>query len=405
MNRRNFIRIASTLGALPWLPSLVQAQQQGVFRIGSLTPLTGAGSAYGPGMQQAIELAIAEVNDAGGAAGLKLALFAEDSQTKPDAAVLAAKKLIDVNQVKALIGTWSGGVTLAVMPLTDDANIIQMNVSGASAISTQDRKDLVWRFGAPSERYGNAFAAICAERGFKRPATMAFNNASAIGSIAAFKSKWEAGGGQVVAQTVYEPNRSSYRSELQMVLAAKPDVIVTLSYLPDSTVFLREWYQSGEEVKWVMPGFAANLDLVKALGAEPCEGIISTDVTVNEAGSAFKRFDDAFRKKSGKEAASNTYAVMCYDMVITLALCIEAAGKADVAAVNSKMRTVANPPGVAVSTFAEGKALLAKQEAINYEGASSRLDFDQFGDAMPDFSVSVIEGGKLVRRGTISSES
>ncbi|MEO8755777.1 MAG: ABC transporter substrate-binding protein, partial [Casimicrobiaceae bacterium] len=151
ISRRNLLLAGAGLAATTALPRFVFAQGAASFRIGSLCPVTGAGSPYGSGMQKAIELAVAEVNALGGGAGHKLELFIEDSQTKPDAAVLAAKKLIEVNKVQAILGTWSSGVTLAVMPLTDAAGVIEMNTSGAPAISTLDTKDLVWRFQATND--------------------------------------------------------------------------------------------------------------------------------------------------------------------------------------------------------------------------------------------------------------
>ena len=79
------------------------------------------------------------------------------------------------------------------------------------------------------------------------------------------------------------------------------------------------------------------------------------------------------------------------------ASCHGETGKADTAAINAKIREIANPPGKAVATFSEGKAAL-KAGKINYEGASSALDFDEYGDVTPDFSMSAIEKGKLVRK-------
>ena len=128
MKRRNFVKISGIAAALQAVPSIGFSQAGDTFRIGSLTPITGAGSPYGTGMQQAIRIAVDEINAAGGAGGRKLELFTEDDQTKPDAAVLAAKKLIEVNKVQAVLGTWASGVSLAVLPLTDAANLIQMNV-------------------------------------------------------------------------------------------------------------------------------------------------------------------------------------------------------------------------------------------------------------------------------------
>lgn len=403
LSRRELIQSSLSAALASALPGTVFAQAGSVFRIGALNPITGAGSPYGPGMQRAILMAVEEVNAAGGAGGRKLEAVAEDTQTKPDAAVLAAKKLIDVNKVQAILGTWSSGVSLAVMPLTDEANLIEMNVSGAPAISTLDKKDLVWRFQATNDRFGAAFAEIAAKRGYKRPATMAFNNASGIGNTEGFRKAWEKRGGKVVASVVYEPNRPSYRTELQKVLAEKPDVIVTGSYLPDTTIILREWYQSGDKNAWIIPGWAANPDLVKALGAEVCEGLISVDSVSNESSGAFKRFDAAYTKAMGASALTNVYAPMAYDMLVVLALAMEVAGpNATPAQISAKLRDVANPPGTPVSSFAEGKALLARGQKINYEGASSKLDFDAFGDVTPDFGVSIIEKGQLVRRDVVA---
>lgn len=402
-SRRDFVVAGVGLVAASTVPSLVIAQAGDTFRIGSLCPVTGGGSPYGSGMQKAIELAVSEINAAGGAGGRKLVVFAEDGQTKPEAAVLAAKKLIEVNKVQAILGTWSSGVTLAVMPLTDAANVIQMNTSGAPAISTLDTKDLVWRFQATNDAIGAAFAAAAEKRGFKNPATMAFNNASGIGNTEGFKKAWTKKGGKIAASVVYEPNRPSYRTELQQVLAQKPDVVVMGSYLPDSTIILREWYQSGQDVKWILPGWAANPELVKALGNEVVEGVIAVDTVSNENAASYKNLDVQYRTAMGKPISSNVYAAMTYDMAICLALAMEAAGpNATTVQVNAKLREVSNPPGTDVYSFAEGKKLLSQKQKINYQGASSRLDFDQYGDVSPDFGVFVIEKGQLVRREVIT---
>ena len=399
IDRRTMLQAAGSTLALTLAPGLGQAQATS-FRVGALNPITGAGSPYGSGMQKMILAAIDEVNAAGGAGGRKLEVFADDTQTTPQAAVLAAKKLIEVNKVKAIVGTWSSGVSLAVVPLTNDANILLMNTSGAPALSVPpaNAKGLSYRFQATNDRFGRAFAEIAVKEGYTRPATMAFNNASGIGNTTGFKKAWEAKGKQVVADVVYEPNQSSYRAELQKILAAKPDVIVMGSFLPDTTIILREWFQSGATTKWIIPGWAANPQLVAALGNEVTEGLISVDSVSNENAASFKHYDAIHQKATGQPGASNVYAAMTYDMVITLALAMEAAKSDDIAAINGKIREIANPAGEEVFTFAQGKAALAAGKKINYQGASSILDFDQYGDVTPDFGVFFITKGKLERR-------
>jgi branched-chain amino acid transport system substrate-binding protein len=401
--RRQFLGTIGATTALIGAPSILRAQGSDTFRIGALCPVTGSGSPYGSGMQKMIVAAAEAVNAAGGAGGKKIEVVSEDSQTSPQAAVLAAKKLIDVNKVQAILGTWSSGVSLAVVPLTNDANIILMNTSGAPALSVPpaNAKGLSYRYQATNDRFGRAFAEIAEKEGFKRPATMAFNNASGIGNTEGFRKAWEAKGGKVVESVVYEPNQPTYRSELQRVLAANPDVIVTGSYLADTTIIMREWFQSGQPVKWIMPGWAASPDLVKAVGADVLEGVISVDSISNENAPSYKAYGDAYQKAMGQPGQSNVYAAMTWDMMNVIALAIEAAKSTETAAINAKVREIANPDGQKVFTFAEGKEAL-KNGKINYEGASSVLDFDQYGDVTPDFGVFFIEGGKFNRRYVVS---
>jgi branched-chain amino acid transport system substrate-binding protein len=380
-------------------PGIARAQAE-TFRVGALNPVTGAGSPYGGGMQRMIGAAVEAINAAGGANGRRIEVFSEDTQTAPQAAVLAAKKLIEVNRVRAILGTWSSGVSLAVIPLTNDADIILMHTSGAPALSVPpaNAKNLGYRFQATNDRFGRAFAEIAVKEGFRRPATMAFNNASGLGNTEGFRRAWAAKGFQNGEHVVYEPNQPSYRSELLRVLNTRPDVIVMGSFLPDTTIILREWFQMGVPVKWIIPAWAANPQLVQALGPVVTNGIIAVDSVSNEGSQAFAAYDAAYRRAMNAPGLDNVYAAMTWDMATTLALAIEQAKSFGTPAINAAIRQVANPPGDLVSTYAEGKAAIAAGRKINYDGASSVLDFDEFGDVTPDFGVFFIERGQIVRK-------
>ncbi len=390
--------LGATIGAL-FAPAVARGQSE-TFRIGALNPITGAGSPYGPGMQRMILAPVEEINAAGSVLGRRLEVFAEDTQTNPQAAVLAAKKLLEVNRVRAILGTWSSGVSLAVIPLTNEANAILMNTSGAPALSVPpaNAKGLSFRFQATNDRFGRAFAEIALRAGFRRPATMAFNNASGIGNTEGFRRAWAAKGFTNGEHVVYEPNQPSYRAELLRVLATRPDVIVMGSFLPDTTIILREWFQLGVPVRWIIPAWAANPQLVQALGPAVTEGIIAVDTVSNEESEAFARYDAAHRRAMNQPGTANIYAPTAWDMAITLALTIERAKSFDTLAIRDAIRLVANPPGAPVSSFAEGKAKLATAVEIDYQGASSVLDFDEFGDVTPDFGVFRIEGGAINRK-------
>jgi branched-chain amino acid transport system substrate-binding protein len=400
MNRR---KLVTTLGAGLTLGATSQlsfAQDSGPIRIGALNPITGSGSPYGTGMQKMILAAAETVNAAGGAAGRQIQVLAEDSQTNPQAGVLAAKKLIEVNKVQAIIGTWSSGVTLAVLPLCRAAGIPILHVSGAPNLSDLNvTGGLGYRFHTPNGRTGRCYAEMCKKEGFKRVATMAFNNASGLGLTEGFTKAWKDMGSDIVEKVVYEPNQSSYRSELMKVLAARPDAIVTGSYYADTTIIMREWFQTGQRTRWVIPGHATTPEFIKAVGPA-AEGVLTADLVVAKESPAYAPYDEAYRKQMGQPGESNIYAAMTWDMVIALALAIEATGSTDMAAVNKNIRTVSNAPGTKVHGFADGKAKL-KSGKIDYDGASSILDFDESGDITPDFGVYQIEKGELARKYTL----
>src|ERR1051325_8880644 len=115
-------------------PAIAHAQVA-LLPLGILTPLTGAGAFDGPRMLKAIEAVVSEINGTGGVLGRKIALVVEDDETNPEAAVRAAHKLIDVNKVPVLMGTWASAVTTAVAPVCWESKTFLTTVSGADSIT------------------------------------------------------------------------------------------------------------------------------------------------------------------------------------------------------------------------------------------------------------------------------
>jgi branched-chain amino acid transport system substrate-binding protein len=401
ITRRRALTLAGGMTLIATVPGSGARAADNPYRLAALNPVTGAGSTYGSGMQKTILFAADEVKKAGGVDGRPLEIYAEDTQTSPDAAVLAARKLIDVNKVQAVLGTWSSSVSLAVQPITNGADVLLFHVSSAPALSApaQNAKHLGFRFQAGSPQIGTAYAEIAKRQGAKKPAVMAFNNDVQIASTNIFRAAWEKAGGTIPNTVVYEPNRTSYSAELQQVMAGNPDLIVISGYLPDTTILLREAYQAGNTAPIVIPGWAWGPSIEKSLGPDALEGLIVFDSVPDADGAAFKTFDAGYHAAMGVSGATNVYAAMCYDMVQVLALALQKAGPgADNTAVSQAVFAVAGPPGQKVSSFAEGKAALKAGTKINYEGASGPIDFDPNGDAVSIFGVQQFSHGKLERK-------
>jgi branched-chain amino acid transport system substrate-binding protein len=373
------------------------AQETGPLRIGALNPVTGAGSLYGGGMQKAIILAANQVNAAGGITGRKVEVFAEDTETSPPAAVLAAKKLIDVNKVHAILGTWSSGDAAAIMPLTDAAGIPHLTNAGATNVVST--KGLMFRFSALSGRIGEALGGLVAQRGFTAVATMAINNPSGLDIVSGFKTAWTKLGRHPTADVVYQPNQPSYRSEVQQILASDPAAIVLGGYLPDFTVILREARQAGSDVKFFVPAWTINQKMLESLGPDATQGIFTYDYVAALDSDAFKSFAPKFKEATGSDPADNYFACCAYDMMVVTALAAAVAGPNGSLA--SNMRTVANPPGTNVYDVVQGLDLLRQGKKVNYEGASGPIDFDADGNVRPLFKLSEVKDGKVVTIGQI----
>jgi len=151
----------------------------------------------------------------------------------------------------------------------------------------------------------------------------------------------------------------------------------------DTTIILREWYHTGDTQKWIIPGWAANSDLIKAVGPEAAEGIISVESVSNEGSDAFKAYDAAYQKAINAPGLGNAYARWLGTWSSFLRSLLRRRQGRHRGHQRQDPRDC-QFSGKAVATFSEGKAAL-KAGKINYEGASSALDFDEYGDVTPDF--------------------
>ena len=393
LDRRQFLATGLAGGTAALVGGRFAHAQSEALRIGVLTPLTGGGAVYGTTMSRMYALVADEINKAGGVAGKQIQLFTEDDQTNPDAGVRGARKLVDVNKVHAIVGTWSSAVTLAVAPIAVQARIPHFCVSSSPAISTFKDDDFLFRTAYSQAVISSVYATTAQKLGYKTAALLILNNPYGIGLGDSFPARFEKAGGKVTGKVIYNPNQSSYRSEIQQALAGKPDVILFGGYTPDGIQVFKEWFQLGLGGTWMGPGFAFDQKFVQGIGAQAAEGIIVVEGAPNLNSSAYKNANKLFSAAHKDEA--DFFAAMAYDHLMVLALAALAA-KGDTAgdALKANIRKVSNPPGKVVGSWADAASPVKAGEKVNYEGASSAVDFDENGDARTDFGVYRIKGGK-----------
>jgi len=381
-------------------PVPARAQSKEPIPIGTLCPLTGAGGAYGPDMQKAIVSVAERINKGGGIHGRPIQLFHEDSQTNPEAAVRAARKLIDVNKVVALMSTFASAVTLAVKPLAVEAKVFYISVSGADAVTEGNHGGYIARTQPNTKLQGQVYAKwVVSRKEWKRVALMTLQTPFAVPFGDNFTATVKSAGLTVTDSLIYEDKKASYRSEITRVLATNPELIMLLGYTPDSVVMAKELFRAGYKGAVLGPAFAINAKFVEGAGAEVAEGVWAIDPAPSFDSPAYKQFAAAV-----PQADKNPYAPQSWDHMTLVGLALAAhRGDASGTAIKDTLRTISNPPGTAVTSYEDGARLLAEGKKINYEGASGSCDFDAIGDILSrPFGAYQVRKGKIEQVATIN---
>ena len=381
-------------------PVPARAQSKEPIPIGTLCPLTGAGGAYGPDMQKAIVSVAERINKGGGIHGRPIQLFHEDSQTNPEAAVRAARKLIDVNKVVALMSTFASAVTLAVKPLAVESKVFYISVSGADAVTEGNHGGYIARTQPNTKLQGQVYGKwVVSRKEWKRVALMTLQTPFAVPFGDNFTATVKSAGVTVTDSLIYEDKKASYRSEITRVLATNPELIMLLGYTPDSVVMAKELYRAAYKGAVLGPAFAINAKFVEGAGAEVAEGVWAIDPAPSFDSPAYKQFASAV-----PQADKNPYAPQSWDHMTLVGLALAARrGEASGTAIKDTLRTISNPPGTAVTSYEDGARLLAEGKKINYEGASGSCDFDAIGDILSrPFGVYQVRKGKIEQAAIIN---
>jgi len=243
IDRRSFLGAGAALG-LSTLPGASWAQGSGPIRIGVLIPLTGATSQFGATMSQAAQIAAADINAAGGVRGRKIEVVIEDDQSNPEAAVRAARKLIDVDKVVAIGGSYASAVTSAIAPLCWESKTTLFTASGADSITKLPHQGYIFRTSPTVTLQGTRLGKFGVEMGGKRMFFLGPQTPFAQTYIDIISDIFTKAGGSG-SGLIYEDKKASYRSEVDQAMRAKPDVIVLGGYVPDTAVVLKDLYRAG----------------------------------------------------------------------------------------------------------------------------------------------------------------
>jgi ABC-type branched-subunit amino acid transport system substrate-binding protein len=374
--RRTLLKGAGALAAAALAPATLRAQNEPL-RLGILTPLTGAGSADGPRMLAAMQAVAKEVNAAGGVLGRQIEFVIEDDQTNPDAAVKAARKLIDVDRVPVIMGTWASAVTTAVAPLCWESKTFLTTVSGADTITKLPHQGYLIRTQPNNFLQATNHAKFILGLGKKRIFALSIQAPFTVPTHDRLAEVLKEGGAEMVGFAIYDKDKTSYRSEVDQALKTKPDMLYLNGYAPDETVVLKDLYKAGYEGAKFAQSYAVTQKVLDSLPHEVTEGIYTVQPSADIDSPAW-----AAAAKRLAIAQPDSYECQATDWISIVCLTIAKAKAATGTALRDNVRSVTQGAGTKVYTALEGLALLAKGQEVNYEGASGPCDFNEIGDIL-----------------------
>lgn len=347
-------------------------------RVGVLQPATGDLGNLG-----------APIQDAGALPGVQLAdtdyeidIRREDTETTPEVGIERAQALADAGY-PSITGAASSGVTIAAAEdVFFEEEVVGISPASTAPSITGMNPDYLLRTVPSDALQSQASAQVAFEdEGLETASTMHVNNDYGQGLNDAFIDEFENLGGEVIATEAFEKEQPSYATLLSTVLADSPDVLFVIGYPASGEQIFRDFYEnydSEETTVLVSDGLQEN-DLPGNVD-NPMSNVIGTSPAA--VGPGRETFNQLFQDEYGSDPS--VFTAQAYDATAVHILAQLRADELTGPAVSEQIREVANPGGEVIQpdTLADGLEMAENGEEIQYQGASSTVEFDENGDSV-----------------------
>jgi ABC-type branched-subunit amino acid transport system substrate-binding protein len=392
-------------------PGLALAQSCTI-TIGSVVSLTGPAGRFGQAASKSVEMAFRDLNQAGGVAGCRIEADFRDAQSQGTVAVDAARQLVDIKKVPAIIGGIISSVSIPIATsVTAPAGVVQISPASSSPTLTRlaregQTKGVFFRTITSDALQGTAAAKYAIDRGLKKLAIIHVNNDFGVNMVAEFRRAYEKLGGTITTTTPYNPSQASYQPEVTAALRGDPAALYLVAYPGDGTNVARTWVQQGGPQVFLLNDGMNSADFIRDVGPRFLENAwgTSSGTTKTPSTEYFCANYNAFAKDFECQAPA---ADRAYDAAAIVGLATAIAGKPDSAAIRDAVRKVVDPNGEVVHAgpdgFRKALELIRQGKPIKYVGVIGPVQFDQYGDITGPFRLWRIQNGQIVTVGEMSA--
>jgi branched-chain amino acid transport system substrate-binding protein len=217
--------------------------------IGEVLSMTGSQATFGTSTHNGVELALREINEAGGVKGKKLKSITVDNQGKPDEAATAVTKLITQNNVIAILGEVASSRSLAMAPIAQNYSTPMVTPSSTNPEVTA-KGDYIFRVCFIDPFQGTVMAKFAAENlKLKKIAILRdVKSDYSVGLADYFIETFKKLGGEVVVDQSYSEGDVDFKAQLTAIRAKKPDGIFVPGYYTEVGLIARQAREIGIKV-------------------------------------------------------------------------------------------------------------------------------------------------------------
>ena len=294
------------------------------FTIGVMESVTGPGETYGRVAVQAKQVAVDEINEAGGINGRMLELIVEDSKCNAQDSITAYNKLTDVDGVKIILGTSCSGAMLGAAPLAEAEGVILFSGLATNPdIATAG--DYIFRTSMNDAQLGIDTGNVMWADGRRTVATITEATDYAEGVRLTSVAQFEKQGGRVVAEERYASDATDFRTQLTKLLSENPDAIhvAAQSEFTGGTILkqLRELNYDGPIYSEIVPVGATALEIA----GDAANGVKAIIADIDPANTRGQEVLANFRERYGYITLP-WYLGSAYDDVYITAECLKETG-------------------------------------------------------------------------------
>ena len=355
----------------------------GILEIGSILPETGDLAVLGPPMIGAVNMALRDINDAGGVLGQPLDLTPGDDGTNEDIANAAVDGHLAAG-VDGIIGAASSRISLSVIDKITGAQTLQCSPSNTGSVFTtyDDNGGYYIRTAPPDNLQAQALGDLVTADGFADVAIIALNDAYGQGFADSLVAQLEANGATVVANVAYDPNGTVFDSDVQQLVDAGPEAVVLIAFPDTGSLVLQAMIEQGVGPAvlqiYLTDGLQSSDLAAKVDPANPAvlEGVKGTAPSAAPPGGA-AWFADAFAEYA--PGTDTIFASYAYDCLVIYALAAQTAGTDDPTVWVNEVNGVTKD-GEKCDNYAACLALIDAGTDIDYDGASGSLNFTDAGE-------------------------